>query len=492
MKRIAWALAALLLLVSCSDEVGVKIVPGKLYVITTTRDNGCARFFPVSKKQWEGTYYVNTGSLYAVERKVTLKAGKKLVMIDPFKTKIPVLGYAEYEEPSFTPYPMTWEYRDSVYSVREMPDVPYARVKGYWSSFPDTGESNLQIFLSKVPSLIKTDLELTMDVYLPEDGGNALRPLLVFVHGGAFFNGDKASLGYPEWGHYFAGLGYVVASVNYRLGFHLTPVSVERAGFRAVQDVNAAIFRLLHDSDIYRVDPERIFVAGTSAGGITALNVAFMRDENIPASAKDEGGVNAINAGIAQPFSVRAVGNMWGAVEDTDILNNASTAIVSIHSTGDPIVPFGQDHPFEEIFGHQVIFPTMYGSSVITSAVGTSRATLHPYDLPGRHTLHIDRRPDGTEYLNARFFEIEAILRDFFSSRMLPHPVQLREVSYSNAFMVDTEDVKTLSWRVTGGVILQDWHNQIQVLFFPDADTHSVTASGVYNSGLTFYETIVL
>ena len=97
------------------------------------------------------------------------------------------------------------------------------------------------------------DLDLTMDVYLPKDTKASLRPLLVLIHGGAFYNGDKTDKGFPLWAKYFAGMGYVVASVNYRLGFRLNTAAVERAGFRAVQDVDAAIRYLIHNKSVYAV-----------------------------------------------------------------------------------------------------------------------------------------------------------------------------------------------------------------------------------------------
>lgn len=488
MKRIL-SFALILLLISCGGEPLV-LKPGQLYLIKTARDEGCATFTHASNKGWEGVYYAGSGSLFADKRNVTFKGGSELVLVDPSGTETPVISYSEYEKPSFKPFPKTWEYRDSVYAVREIKEVPYAWAKGYWSTFPDTGESALRIFLSKVFDLKKTDLELKMDVYLPEDGGKVSRPLLVLIHGGAFFNGDKASLGYPEWGRYFAGRGYAVASVNYRMGFHLNTISVIRAGIRAVQDVNAAIFRIIHDVDIYGVDPERVFVAGTSAGAITALNTAFMTDEDIPVFAKGEGNLKAINAGIAQPFSIRAVGNMWGAVENVGILNNAPSAIVSIHSTGDPIVPYGSNHPFEEVFGNKVVFPMMFGSSIITSQAGKSRAALYPYDLSGRHTLHIDEDPFGVEYLNPIFSEITVTLRDFFADRMFPHPVKIVMGSSPNQYCIDAEDVKSVSWDITGGVFLRQDTSHVEVLLFPDASAHSITASGEYESGLTFCETL--
>lgn len=40
----------------------------------------------------------------------------------------------------------------------------------------------------------KKNIDLKMDVYLPDDDTIKNRPLLMLIHGGAFFIGDKASL----------------------------------------------------------------------------------------------------------------------------------------------------------------------------------------------------------------------------------------------------------------------------------------------------------
>jgi len=431
--------------------------------------------------------------LEAVKYDVTVKKTRKeIVLLNEEKEQIPVLNCITYEAPSFMEFPKTFDYKDSVYTVKEKLDVPYANAKGYWTSYPDTGDSNFQIFVSRIGDLKMKQQELTMDVYMPDDDGSATRPLLVLIHGGAFYNGDKADLSFPEWARYFAGLGYVVASVNYRLGFHMTTASVEKAGYRAVQDVNAAIVRLVHDKDKYGIDPERVFVAGTSAGGITALNVAFMRDENIPASAKEEGGVMDVNKSIVEPFTIRAVGNMWGAVEDTSILDNAQTAVISIHSRGDHVVPFGADHAFSDFFANKILFPITYGSGVITDILGKKRSKLMAYDIPHRHTLQITWEPTGEQHLNERFWEIEFALRDFFSDHMMPHPVKISHGSNSQFFTVNVDDVKSISWKVEGGVILSNTDSSAEVLLFPDASDQNVIVSGEYKSGLTFYEKLAL
>ena len=68
----------------------------------------------------------------------------------------------------------------------------------------------------------------------PDDGGSSRRPMMVFVHGGAFFNGDKQDDPIVKWCRHYASLGYVVVSPNYRMGFVPYREAIDKAGYRAV------------------------------------------------------------------------------------------------------------------------------------------------------------------------------------------------------------------------------------------------------------------
>lgn len=477
------------LLVSC-DKKELDVVHGSLYRITTTEGDGFAMFERMPDGQWSCMYYLSESRLIAKKRTLSLKAGKELYLVDDTDREIPILSYSLYEEPEFKNFPETWSYRDSAYSVSVQKDVVYGNAQGYWSSYPDTGGSSEEIFKAKANELRrgKKNLDLTIDVFLPDDKRDVTRPLLVLIHGGAFFNGDKADIGFPEWATFFASLGYVVASVNYRLGFHLNLDSIKRAGYRGVQDVDAAIRYIIYNKDKYLVDPNRVFVAGTSAGGITALNVAFMRNENIPSDAQEEGGINSVNPEMKDSYNIRAVGNMWGAVYDLSVLSNAPSSVISFHSTGDPVVPYRKGKPFDNFFLrlNWLFFPTMYGSEKITEYLGGKRAVLNSYDLPGCHTLHVDKIENGERVLNSRFKEIEVAMRDFFSDVMLVSPVIATHTEQSQTFQISSSEIDEVYWHVEGGAVLKQGNCRIEVLLFPDARSHSVTVCGKYKSGLTF------
>lgn len=93
-----------------------------------------------------------------------------------------------------------------------------------------------------------------LDLYLPERG--AKLPLIVWVHGGAWRGGSKEACPAVP----FVRDGYAVASVNYRLSQHAVfPAQIE--------DCKAAIRWLRGHAGEYGIDPERIGVWGSSAGG---------------------------------------------------------------------------------------------------------------------------------------------------------------------------------------------------------------------------------
>ena len=94
-----------------------------------------------------------------------------------------------------------------------------------------------------------------LDVYVP-DVLTAPRPVMVWIHGGGWYSGDKSAP--PGMGLLLR--GYVVASINYRL-------SSEALFPAQIFDCKAAIRFLRAHSREYGIDSTRIGVWGDSAGG---------------------------------------------------------------------------------------------------------------------------------------------------------------------------------------------------------------------------------
>lgn len=512
--KMGWLACSVVLLSLCAchkDYEELQLF--KVYEVSLPDASGVAIFSETGLDgRSQGMFYRDTGALYADTARVSVVWRKgEARMKFPDGSSVP-FTYRLYEAPPFEDQPSVRTWRDPVYSVQVEKDVVYGTASGYWTSYPPQGNQRFsKIYFDRAGELAKKkDCPLTMDVYLPEGNSSRPRPLFVMIHGGAFYNGDKAEPEFEGWCRYFASLGYVAASVNYRMGFLLLSDEVQRAGYRALQDANAAI-RYLVGQERYHVDPQRVFVAGTSAGAITALNLAFMREKDRPRSSRggvvgdiiglfgnnivDEGPIDKINPGDTTAFRIRAVGNMWGALSDLSMMSNANVSIISFHSENDPIVPYGYDNPFRILFKDKlfeplngVVFDKMYGSSMIDQRARSLgyRTQLHTYQEKA-HALHQDE--DGN--LTPHFYEFERQMADFFSAEMEDDPVRAHLES-GQWVRTGSRAVSHLSWRVEGGVIRETAPDGIRILLFPDAPEHNVIMAGTYRSGSTFKETINL
>ena len=63
-------------------------------------------------------------------------------------------------------------------------------------------------------------VDLLLDLYKPKMDSNCLRPIVILVHGGAWFAGAKEDVNMVLMSREFAKKGWVVANINYRLGTH--------------------------------------------------------------------------------------------------------------------------------------------------------------------------------------------------------------------------------------------------------------------------------
>jgi acetyl esterase/lipase len=111
------------------------------------------------------------------------------------------------------------------------------------------------------------DRRQRIDVYAPRDTpASAKLPVIVFFYGGSWNSGDKSS--YDFTGRALAAQGFVVAIPNYRL--------LPKVQYPAFLQDNAAAVRWVR-ANAARLggDPDRIVLAGHSAGAYNAAMLAF-------------------------------------------------------------------------------------------------------------------------------------------------------------------------------------------------------------------------
>lgn len=108
------------------------------------------------------------------------------------------------------------------------------------------------------------DPRQALDVFMPDEAGGP-RPVLMFVHGGAFVAGNKKG---PPGSFYFDNVGiWAVRSgwVGVNITYRLAPTYTWPTG---AEDLSSALRWVVQSISRFGGDPQRIFLAGHSAGAV--------------------------------------------------------------------------------------------------------------------------------------------------------------------------------------------------------------------------------
>jgi predicted esterase len=215
---------------------------------------------------------------------------------------------------------------------------------------------------------------LDLDIYQPENDTEINRPLIVLAHGGSFIAGNKSDL--EETATFLAKAGYVVASINYRL-LDVTPTQLafKQVVMNAVVDMKAAVRFFTKDAanaNLYKINPNKIFIGGYSAGAITALHYAYVNETSELSSIggssfvdyiNSKGGLEGMSGNENFPSSVKGVINISGALFNKSFINSNEPTLYSIHGTDDAVVPYLQ------------------GNVNNTGIIADGSGLLHPYAI---------------------------------------------------------------------------------------------------------------
>ena len=124
---------------------------------------------------------------------------------------------------------------------------------------------------------------VNMAIYYPEKPleGN---PCVVYLFGGGFIGGSYLDSMSVDYCRKMADAGFIAVAPDYRLGLKGVEIKsfgvsivpkLERAIHFAVEDCADAVSYLLRHSGELGINPERIMLAGSSAGAITALQTDY-------------------------------------------------------------------------------------------------------------------------------------------------------------------------------------------------------------------------
>lgn len=425
--------------------------------------------------------------------------------------------------------PIIWgqiPYTESLFSWRIEPNITYQQSTDY------AGNSQ----------------ELKLDLYKPTNNSWCNRPILIVVHGGAWIAGSKEDLNCQLIAQEMAKRGYVVASINYRLGTHKTSnysmyalcsnsisqpcgyisdsAEVYRANFRGVQDAKDAIRFMKSRSLLDSTDMNSVFICGESAGGFIALSTAYMDKPeekptpclaisnaptpasslsiygciptNLSTSRPDLGSFDGNNTSSTFSTSVQGVGNFYGGLMDLSILSLDSTAPVlyAFHQGADVVVHYNfgrllgrtswECYQQSNICQPYYFYPYSHGSKSIANYLNTQQATLkRKIDLV-----------ENYNYLNNCFSNGHAIdnislrtqnMADLFAQRLARignSPVSGCQLQVSN----DTNE--TLEILLQGKLLTILNNNNVDYATIYDALGREIQSGKVHNNQLELSDKI--
>lgn len=290
--------------------------------------------------------------------------------------------------------------------------------------------------------------DLKFDFYEPTGDTLSSRPLVVYLHTGSFlpilFNktatGSRADSATVEMCKQFARRGYVVASIDYRLGWN--PQALGSAGldirtgtllqavYRAIQDAKTAVRYLDSTSTHFKIDGSKIALCGQGSGGYVALAYATLDDFNAEVagltkfiSGSDQPaygfmtGDPYVNPGIMGDFdgfggnaafnypnlatyssAITMAINMGGAMGDSTWLENGDVPMVCFHVMNDPFAPYSHGMVVVPTTGDDVVYVAgSYDVINRAGAFGNNDVFNIPYNDP--YTTRANQVNNGHEGL---------------------------------------------------------------------------------------------
>ncbi|MDO7847829.1 alpha/beta hydrolase [Hymenobacter sp. M29] len=240
--------------------------------------------------------------------------------------------------------------------------------------------------------------QLLMDIYQPTGDTVSRRPVIIFAHQGGFITGSKTDVYMIDVCTRFAKLGYVTASIDYRLldfgtilGGGFDTVNIAKSAIRGMQDLRAAVRFFRKDAattKTYKVNPAYIAVGGSSAGAFAALEVGYLdKASEVPAyvGLATLGGIEGVSGNPGYSSAPLAVLNLSGATENPSLIEAGNAPLLSVHGTADATVPYlqgrvGSSLPPKYVYGSGRLNPRATQVGITNTLVRLSRAGHIPFE----------------------------------------------------------------------------------------------------------------
>lgn len=183
--------------------------------------------------------------------------------------------------------------------------------------------------------------ELYLDRYMLAEMPETPRPCMIFAFGGGFVGGKRDQDYYTTYFTRLAEAGYVVLSIDYRLGLKNLPSDINIVGMIeamvnavtiAVEDIYSATNYAIANAEEWMIDTNKIMISGSSAGAITAVQAEWLRCNGAPEAEV-----------LPEEFRYAAVVSCAGAIFSTNgkpKFEDKPAPMLLFHGTSDSNVPY--------------------------------------------------------------------------------------------------------------------------------------------------------
>lgn len=179
-------------------------------------------------------------------------------------------------------------------------------------------------------------IRLELDLFLPESSKATTSPLVIYVHGGGFRQGNR------EEGHSLAKelikQNIACATITYTLYMNdksfgcdgILSEKIKAIQIAASQLWNATAF-LIDKSEILNIDTAKIFISGYSAGAETILHAAHW----------DRSQMQLFEYKLSDSFKYAGIISGAGAIMDLNLITSKNKIPTMLfHGDADPAVPY--------------------------------------------------------------------------------------------------------------------------------------------------------
>ncbi|BAO77176.1 esterase [Winogradskyella sp. PG-2] len=220
---------------------------------------------------------------------------------------------------------------------------------------------------------------LELDYYKPKENKDNL-PLLIYVHGGGFANGQRDEKVIVSLAHKLAENGYAKIAVSYRLtrankDFNCNTSANDKIKTfnEASEDISHALNYVLENTATFKINKDKIVIAGESAGAEAILNLMYTYRDTI----------------IPKEFKFAGLISRAGALTSLDNITSQSAIPTQLfHGENDQLVPYnyGSHHNCNK---NEDGYLELYGSKAIVNHL---KQLDKPYYLVtfnnGNHGMH--------------------------------------------------------------------------------------------------------